>query len=142
MSDYVISLTAQIVSAHVANNEVAVQNLPTIIREVHQALTTVEQAVAEPVKPEPAVAVKKSVFADHILCLACGASFKTLKRHLANDHQTTPAEYRQKWDLPQSYPMVAPEYAATRSQLAKDSGLGLKKALAPQPKRGRQSKRR
>jgi predicted transcriptional regulator len=135
-----ISLTAQIVSAHIANNDVAVQHLPAFIREVHQALTTAGQAVAEPGKPEPAVAAKKSVFADHILCLDCGARFKMLKRHLATDHQMTPAEYRVKWDLPPSYPMVAPDYAATRSQLARDSGLGLKKVEAPKT-RGRPKRR-
>jgi predicted transcriptional regulator len=79
------------------------------------------------------VDVKKSVFPDHIICLECGASMKMLKRHLATDHGMTPDEYRAKWDLPFSYPMVAPEYAATRSQLAKDSGLGRKVEATPPP---------
>jgi predicted transcriptional regulator len=129
----VISLTAQIVSAHVANNDVAVQQLSAFIREVHQALVTVGQVVVEPTKPEPAVAVKKSVFADHVLCLDCGQSFKMLKRHLSTDHQMTPDQYRTKWGLPPSYPMVAAEYAATRSRLAKASGLGRKVVVAPPP---------
>jgi predicted transcriptional regulator len=133
------SLTADIVSAHIANNAVSADQLPTLIRDVHQALATVGQAPAEPIRTEPAVDVKKSVFPDHIVCLECGASLKMLKRHLATDHGMTPDEYRAKWGLPHTYPMVAPEYAATRSQLAKDSGLG-RKVEAPPPspqKRGR-----
>jgi predicted transcriptional regulator len=137
VQDRVISLMAQIVSAHVANNDVAVEQLPAFIRQVHQALAAVGQAVVEPTKPEPAVAVKKSVFADHILCLDCGRSFKMLRRHLSTDHQMTPDEYRTKWGLPSSYSLVAADYAAARSQLAKDSGLGRKVATAPPPKRGR-----
>jgi predicted transcriptional regulator len=130
----IVSLTADIVSAHIANNEVTLEQLPGLIRDVHQALATVGQAPAEPIKAEPAVDVKKSVFPDHIICLDCGASLKMLKRHLATDHGMTPEEYRAKWDLPPSYPMVAPEYAATRSQLAKDSGLG-RRVEAPPPKK-------
>ena len=99
---------------------------PALIRNVHQALATVEQASAEPATAEPSVSAKKSVFADHILCLDCGQSFKMLKRHISTDHQMTPDEYRAKWRLPPSYPMVAAEYAATRSKLAKDNGLGRK----------------
>jgi predicted transcriptional regulator len=130
----IVSLTADIVSAHIANNEVTLEQLPGLIRDVHQALATVGQTPAEPIKAEPAVDVKKSVFPDHIICLDCGASLKMLKRHLATDHGMTPEEYRAKWDLPPSYPMVAPEYAATRSQLAKDSGLG-RRVEAPPPKK-------
>jgi predicted transcriptional regulator len=141
VDDQIISLTARIVSAHVANNDVAVQQLPAFIRGVHQALTSVGQAGLEPIKPEPAVAAKKSVFADHILCLGCGKSFKMLKRHLSTDHQMTPDQYRMKWGLPASYPMVAAEYAASRSQLAKDSGLGRKVAAAPPPKKRGRPKR-
>jgi predicted transcriptional regulator len=140
VEDQILSLTARIVSAHVANNDVAVLQLPAFIRSVHQALSTVGQASVEPKKNEPSVEVKKSVFADHILCLDCGGSFKMLKRHISTDHQMTPDEYRTKWGLPSSYPMVAAEYAATRSQLAKDSGLG-RKVEAPAPKkRGRPRK--
>jgi len=89
VEDQVISLTAQIVSAHVATNDVAVDQLPGLIRNVHQALATAGQVSAEPVRAQPAVAAKKSVFADHILCLDCGQSFKMLKRHLSTDHQMT-----------------------------------------------------
>jgi predicted transcriptional regulator len=129
------------VSAHISRNNISVDQLPALIRDVHQALATVGQAPAESIKAEPAVDVKKSVFPDHIVCLECGASMKMLKRHLATDHGMTPEEYRAKWGLPATYPMVAPEYAATRSQLAKDSGLGRKKEAPPPPKRGR-SKRK
>jgi predicted transcriptional regulator len=87
---------------------------------------------------EPAVQPKESVFADHVLCLDCGQGFQMLKRHLATDHQMTPDEYRAKWGLPASYPMIAPEYAATRSQLAKDNGLGRKvETVRPGKNRGR-----
>ena len=132
LEDQIIGLTAQIVSAHITNNAVAVQQLPAFIREVHQALVTAEQAAAGPVTPEPAVAARKSVFDDHILCLDCGGRFKVLKGHLAAHHQMTPDEYRIKWALPRSYPLVAPAYAAARSKLARDSGLG-QKIEAPQP---------
>jgi predicted transcriptional regulator len=139
VEDEIITLTAQIVSAHVAANDVSPVQLPGLIRDVYQALATVEQAPAEFIKAEPAVAVKKSVFEDHILCLDCGQSFKMLKRHISTDHQMTPAEYRTKWGLPSSYPMIAAEYAATRSKLAKAIGLGRTKMKAPVPpkKRGR-----
>jgi predicted transcriptional regulator len=134
------SLTAQIVSAYVANNDVAVDQLGGLIREVHQMLATVGLAPVEPIKAEPAVAVKKSLFADHILCLDCGGSFKMLKRHISTDHQMTPDEYRAKWGLQRSYPMVAAQYAATRSKLAKDSGLGRTAKAVPPKKRGRPKK--
>jgi predicted transcriptional regulator len=133
VDDQIKSLTADIVSAHIANNNVSADQLPGLIRDVHQALATVGQAPAEPIKAEPAVDVKKSVFPDHIICLECGQSLKMLKRHLATDHGMTPDEYRAKWGLPSTYPMVAPEYAATRSQLAKDSGLGRKVEAPPPP---------
>jgi predicted transcriptional regulator len=141
VEDQLKSLTAQIVSAHIANNNVAAQQLPAFIRGVHLALATAGQAAVAPVKLEPSVAVKKSVFADHILCLDCGGSFKMLKRHIGADHGMTPDEYRTKWDLPSSYPMVAADYAATRSTLAKASGLGRKVEVVPPPKkRGRPKK--
>jgi predicted transcriptional regulator len=135
VEDQIISLTAQIVAAHVAANVVPAVQLSALIRSVHQALATVGKAQVEPIKTEPAVAVKKSVFADHIVCLDCGGSFKMLKRHISTDHQMTPDEYRAKWGLPPSYPLVAPEYAATRSKLAKDSGLGRNMEPPPPPKK-------
>jgi predicted transcriptional regulator len=133
MEEQIMDLTAQIVSAHVANNGAAVQQLPEFIRAVYQTLATVGQAPVEPIRPKAAVDAKKSVFTDHILCLDCGGSFKMLKKHIATDHQMTPEEYWTKWGLPPSYPMVSAEYAATRSKLAKDSGLGRKKTEAPPP---------
>jgi predicted transcriptional regulator len=136
MEEQIMDLTAQIVSAHVAHNGVAVQQLPEFIRAVYQTLATVGQAPVEPIRPKSAVDAKKSVFADHILCLDCGGSFKMLKRHIATDHQVTPDEYRLKWGLPNDYPMVSPEYAAQRSQLAKDSGLGRKAEAPPPSKKG------
>jgi predicted transcriptional regulator len=138
VEDPIIALTAQIVSAHVANNDVEAAQLPVFIQQVYQALATAAQAPAESTQPVPSVDANKSVFADHILCLDCGQSFKTLKRHIGSDHQMTPDQYRVKWGLPRSYPMVAAEYAAMRSRVAKDSGLGRKAAAPPPPKtRGR-----
>jgi predicted transcriptional regulator len=136
------SLTADIVSAHIANNEVTLEQLPGLIRDVHQALATVGHTPAEPIKADPAVDPKESVFRDHLICLECGQSLKMLKRHLATDHDMTPEEYRAKWGLPPTYPMVAPEYAATRSQLAKDSGLGRKAEAPPPPKKPGRPKRK
>jgi predicted transcriptional regulator len=113
-----------------------------LIRDVHQALATVGQAPAEPIKREPAVDIKKSVFANHIICLECGATLKMLKLHLAAGHDMTPDEYRAKWGLPPTYPLVAPEYAAKRSQLAKDIGLGGKVEAPPAPPSKKRSRPR
>jgi predicted transcriptional regulator len=141
LEDQIKSLTAQIVSAHIANNDVSADQLSGVIRDVHRALATVGQVSADPIKPAPAVVAKKSVFADHIICLDCGHGFKMLKRHLSTDHQMTPDQYRAKWELPPSYPMVAAEYAATRSKLAKESGLGRKAEPPPSPKKRGRSKK-
>ena len=141
MEDQIATLMAQIVSAHVAANDVATDQLPALIRDVYQALTTLGQASAEPTKSLPSVDVKKSVFADHIVCLDCGQSFKMLRRHISTDHQMTPEEYRIKWGLPPSYPMVAANYAATRSKLALASGLGRKAEAPPPPKKRGRPKR-
>jgi predicted transcriptional regulator len=120
----VLSLAAQIVSAHVSNNSVAPDQLPKLINDVHRALATVGQVAAEQPKAEPVVPIKKSVFADHLVCLDCGKQFSMLKRHLMTDHKLTVDQYRQKWGLPSSYPAVSPDYAKTRSVLAKKIGLG------------------
>jgi len=128
MSDLVLNLTAEVVSAHVTNNTVAAEDLPTLIQNVHRALANAGQAATP--QAEPAVPIKKSVLADHLVCLECGKSFSMLKRHLATDHQLTPEQYRQKWQLPSSYPVVAPDYAKVRSSLAKKLGLGRKKGAA------------
>ena len=121
-----IELTAKIVSAYVSNNTVAAGDIPALINQVHAALTRVSdnggEAPAEPLKP--AVSVKKSVTPEYIVCLEDGKKFKSLKRHLRTQYNMTPEQYRDKWNLPGDYPMVAPNYAAARSQLAKQMGLG------------------
>jgi predicted transcriptional regulator len=121
-----IALTADIVSAYVSNNSVSAGELPALINQVHSALTRVSsghsETSSEPLKP--AVSVKKSITPDYIVCLEDGKKFKSLKRHLRTQYSMTPEQYREKWDLPPDYPMVAPNYAAARSQLAKQMGLG------------------
>jgi predicted transcriptional regulator len=121
-----LELTADIVAAFVGNNAVAANDLPGIIRDVHTALLSTDSAAAELDRPEPAVAVKRSVGRDHITCLEDGRKFKSLKRHLRTGHGMTPQEYRERWGLPAHYPMVAPDYARARSELAKNMGLGQK----------------
>ena len=135
----VLSLTAQIVAAQVANNTIDPADLPKMINDVHRALANAGQSTAAPPRAEPAVDIKRSVRNDHIVCLECGKHFSMLKRHLSTDHQLTPHEYRQKWGLPPTYPIVAPDYAKTRSALAKKIGLG-RKAVS-RKKTGRKSAR-
>jgi predicted transcriptional regulator len=121
-----IELTADIVSAYVSNNSVAASDLSNLINQVHVALVRVSNGQSE-VQPEPlkpAVAVKKSITPEYIVCLEDGKKFKSLKRHLRTQYSMTPEQYREKWALPPDYPMVAPNYAAARSQLAKQMGLG------------------
>ncbi|MCC6734653.1 MAG: MucR family transcriptional regulator [Bauldia sp.] len=121
-----IDLTADIVSAYVANHSVPAGDLPGLIAEVHQALMRTHSGTNEP-EPEPlkpAVNPKKSVFPDYIICLEDGKKFKSLKRHLRTHYDLSPEEYREKWGLAPDYPMVAPNYAAARSALAKKMGLG------------------
>ena len=134
MTETLIALTAEIVSSHVANNSVAVDELPLLIQNVHGALAGLgETEPVEEAPPEPAVSVRASVKPDHIVCLEDGKKMKMLKRHLMTDHGMTPDEYRARWNLPVDYPMVAPNYAETRRELAKKIGLGRK----PGQKRGR-----
>ena len=121
-----IDLAADIVSAYVSNNTVPAGDLPALIADVHRALTNTHMGVNEP-EPEPlkpAVNPKKSIFPDYIVCLEDGKKFKSLKRHLRTQYNMTPEQYREKWGLPYDYPMVAPSYAAARSKLAKQMGLG------------------
>jgi predicted transcriptional regulator len=130
-----ITLTADIVSAHVSNNNVSVDDLPRLIQSVHAALGGLgtEPAQAE-VPLIPAVSIRASVKPDYIVCLEDGKKLKMLKRHLMTHYQMTPADYRAKWKLPSDYPMVAPSYAEKRRTLAKSIGLGRKpKAPAPAP---------
>lgn len=120
-------LATEIVSAHVANNTVPVEDLPNLIRQVYSTLASIGQAPAEAAeRPQPAVPVKKSVTPDYIVCLEDGRKLKMLKRHLKTAYNMTPEEYRERWGLAADYPMVAPNYARQRSSLAKKIGLGTK----------------
>ena len=125
-----IELTAEVVAAYVSNNPVQVVDLPNLITDVHAALARVGGSTPAPApveKQKPAVNPKRSVFDDYIVCLEDGKKFKSLKRHLMTHYSLTPEEYREKWGLDANYPMVAPNYAAARSQLAKKMGLGRKR---------------
>ena len=125
MDEAVLGLTARVVSGYVSNNRLSGEQLPELIEAVYRSLSSAGAAVAATAAAiEPVVAVKKSVFADHLACLACGASFSMLKRHLKTEHQLTPIEYRARYGLPHDYPIVAPDYAKVRSRLAKKIGLG------------------
>ena len=121
-----IELTASIVSAYVSNNPVPSAELPTLIGQVHSALSRVSTGQTEGLSDslKPSIAVKKSISSDFIVCLEDGKKFKSLKRHLRTQYNLTPEQYRSKWGLPKDYPMVAPNYAAARSRLAKQMGLG------------------
>jgi predicted transcriptional regulator len=151
------SLTADIVSAYVAHNALTGDKLPDLIGSVYGALTRASLQAIEPEKVElkPAVAVKKSVTPEHLICLEDGKKFKSLKRHLKTHYDMSPEEYREKWGLPHDYPMVAPNYAAARSNMAKNMGLGRRSAAvagtqpevpgkaepAEKPKRGKQTRK-
>ena len=121
-----IALTAEIVSAYLSNNPVAASDIPALINQVHSALIRVSDgsAVEAPDVLKPAVPPKRSVTPEYIVCLEDGKKFKSLKRHLRTQYDMTPEQYRDKWNLPPDYPMVAPSYAAARSELAKQMGLG------------------
>ena len=147
-----IELSAEIVSAYVSNNSVPAADLPLLLNSVYAALTKTAQGQQEEPKPElvPAVPVKKSVTPDAIICLEDGKKFKSLKRHLRTTYDMTPEQYRAKWNLPHDYPMVAPNYAKARSELARTMGLGQqrKKRVAPveapeaaAPAKGRRAKK-
>ncbi len=121
-----VDLTASIVSAYVSNNPTTASEIPALISQIHAALVRVSNSGLEPV-PEPAkpaVSVKKSMTSDYLVCLEDGKRFKSLKRHLRTQYNMSPEQYREKWGLPADYPMVAPNYAVARSQLAKKMGLG------------------
>ena len=127
-AETLVALTADIVSAHVSNNSVAVNDLPTLIQNVHSALSGLGQVKEEPApKQEPAVSIRSSIKPDYVVCLEDGLKMKMLKRHLMTDHGMTPEQYRQKWGLGPDYPMVAPNYAEQRRTLAKSIGLGTKR---------------
>lgn len=126
MSTNFVELAADIVSAYVSNNSVATNELPALIGEIHSALVRIGTGAPEVASEalKPAVPIKKSITPDYIVCLDDGKKFKSLKRHLRTQYDMTPEEYRERWGLPPDYPMVAPNYAQARSQLAKKMGLG------------------
>ncbi|MEJ7935178.1 MucR family transcriptional regulator [Sphingobium sp. AN558] len=127
-SELLITLTSDIVAAHVSNNSVAVSDVSSLIQNVHAALAGLNAPAAAPeAKPEPAVSVRSSIKPDYIICLEDGKKLKMLKRHLMTHYQMTPDDYRAKWALPADYPMVAPNYAEQRRSLAKKIGLGTKR---------------
>lgn len=124
-TDTLLEMTAEIVAAHVSNNSVAVGDLPGVISEVYGALAKLGSPESEePPRPDPFVSIKKSITPDYIICLEDGRKLKMLKRHLKTAYDMTPEQYRERWGLPSTYPMVAPNYAKKRQQLAKKIGLG------------------
>ena len=126
--DTLLTLTADIVAAHVSNNSVAVNDLPNLIQNVHSALSVISRSSSGPEpRPEPKVSIRASVKPDYIVCLEDGKKLKMLKRHLMTHYNMTPDQYRQKWGLSGDYPMVAPNYAEQRRTLAKSIGLGTKR---------------
>jgi predicted transcriptional regulator len=138
-----LSLTADIVAAHVAHNRVTVGELPELITKVHGALASLgeEAAPAAPTEQKPAVSIRSSIKPDHIVCLEDGKKLTMLKRYLQTNYGMSPQQYRAKWKLPSDYPMVAPNYAEKRRALAKAIGLGRKSGpAAPASKRGRAKK--
>ena len=136
MTETLITLTSDIVAAHVSNNNVGVDEVPELITNVFGALSSVGSGAEEETPPEPAVPIRSSVKKDYIVCLEDGKKLKMLKRHLMTAFGMTPEEYRQRWNLPADYPMVAPAYSEKRRELAKKIGLGRK----PGQKRGRRKK--
>ena len=126
-TEMLITLTSEIVAAHVSNNNVDVTEVPGLITNVYGALSGLgDPGEEEEAAPEPAVSIRSSVKKDHIVCLECGKKMKMLKRHLSTDHDLTPAEYKARFNLSVDYPLVAPDYAKRRQEIAKDIGLGRK----------------
>ncbi|MDP9056931.1 MAG: MucR family transcriptional regulator [Pseudomonadota bacterium] len=138
LDETLVTLTSDIVAAHVSNNDVSVTDLPALISNVYGALAGLGKAapVAEEAPPKPAVSIRSSVKPDRIICLDCGMELKMLKRHLMTHHALSPEQYRARWNLGSEYPLVAPEYAEKRRDLAKKIGLGRK----PGARRGRKPK--
>ena len=130
-TDTLIMHTTDIVVSFVANNSIGAQEVSSLIQNVHATLAGLGSGTVEEPRPDPAVSLRSSVKKDHIVCLEDGKKFKMLKRHLMTDHDMTPEEYRARWDLPASYPMVAPDYAALRGDLARKIGLGRKPGEKP-----------
>lgn len=134
-SETLVTLTADIVAAHVSNNSVAISDIPLVIRSVHDALAGLGNAEEPEVKQEPAVSIRSSVKPDYIVCLEDGKKLKMLRRHLMTHYNMTPDDYRAKWNLPKDYPMTAPAYAEKRRALAKEIGLGTKGRGGGRPRR-------
>ena len=130
-SDTLIMHTTDIVVSFVANNSIGAQEVSSLIQNVHATLAGLGSGTNEEPRPDPAVSVRASVKNDHLVCLEDGKKLKMLKRHLMTDHDMTPDEYRARWDLPARYPMVAPDYAAFRGDLARKIGLGRKPGEKP-----------
>ena len=133
MNESLITLTSDIVAAHLSNNNVTINEVPSLIEAVFGSLSGLGAKPAEPARPEPAVSLRASVNPDYVVCLDCGRKMKVLKRHLSTDHNLTTKEYRERWGLHADHPLVAPNYANRRRTLAKKIGLGRK----PGQKRGR-----
>ena len=137
MTETLITLTSDIIAAHVSNNNVNGEELPSLITSVYGALAVLGNAPAPvEVRPEPAVSIRASIKPDYIVCLEDGKKLQMLKRHLMTHYKLTPEQYRQRWNLPADYPMVAPNYAEKRRELAKKIGLGRKPGI----RRGRKPK--
>jgi predicted transcriptional regulator len=126
MDESVLALTAKVVAGYVSNNRLSGDQLPGLLQAVYRTLASAGTALAPSEAEKPAVDVKKSVFPDRLVCLVCGSPFRMLKRHLNTEHDLTVNEYRERYDLPRSYPVVSPDYAKVRSHLAKQIGLGRK----------------
>lgn len=125
VNNELLTLTADIVSAHLSNNQVAAEEIPSLIQKIYKTLSSVgSEPSGHADRPQPAVSIKKSIMPDYIVCLEDGKKLKMLKRHLKTAYGMTPEEYRERWGLSADYPMVAPNYAKQRSKLAKDIGLG------------------
>lgn len=133
MTESLITLTSDIVAAHLSNNNVTIDDVPVLIERVFGSLSGLGVKPAQPTRPEPAVSLRASVNPDYVVCLDCGRKMKVLKRHLSTDHGLTTKEYRERWGLHADHPLVAPNYANRRRTLAKKIGLGRK----PGQKRGR-----
>jgi predicted transcriptional regulator len=140
MKETLITLASDIVAAHVSNNDVAVADLPGLITNVYNALANLgEEVVVEEPKPQPAVAIRNSIKPDYIVCLEDGKRLKMLKRYLRTNYNMSPEEYRARWGLPADYPMVAPNYAEKRRDLAKKIGLGRKPGTVVRPRRAKKT---
>jgi len=136
-----LELSTEIVAAYLQHNSISVADVPKLIIQVHEALVGARGGIEPPTPVVPAVSVRRSLSPDHIICLDCGGSFKTLKRHIKSEHNLTPDQYRAKWGLPNAYPMVAETYSDKRSKLAKGFGLGKKRAPVVRSAGGRRASR-